>query len=291
MTDLNPFSIIRGRRKRRVKNLMKNMFGSVLSLIILVPFVVICVNSLKNQADANKLGLTLEGATWELFVDNYTYVIERSNYLSSLRNSVMVTGISTTVSVLIGSMASFVVVRRRTRPLKFINSAIIMGLTLPGLMVVNYFTLNRVGLTTGTGAFTGAILLYIAGRFPFTYFIYTGFIKGVSPEIDEAAIIDGVNPLGLFFRIVFPLLKPVTITIIVSASMAIWNDFQTALYFLNDPARSTVVMSTYMFMAQKASTWNFLFANVVLVSLPIVTLFLCLQRYIVSGLSSGAVKG
>jgi len=273
---------------RRIGSVLKNVIGFGFSLIVLVPFIMIVLNSFKVHAEANRMGLNLDGATWSQFIENYSFVIERSDFFSALFNSVFVTAISVTCIILISSMTSFVVVRRK---LKFVNSMIIMGLTLPGLIVAVYFMMSTIGFTTGNGAFAGAILLYITGSFPLAYFIYTGFIKGVSPEIDEAAIIDGASPLKCFFLVIFPILKPVTITLIITTSMAIWNDFSVSLYFLNYPSRRTLVLSTYMFVSQNRTSWNHLFANVVLISIPIVLLYLILQRYIVSGLASGAVKG
>jgi raffinose/stachyose/melibiose transport system permease protein len=146
-------------------------------------------------------------------------------------------------------------------------------------------------MTTGNAAVFGAILVYAASTFPFTFFLYTGFIKGISGEIDEAAIVDGASPLKMFFGIIFPLLKPVTVTALMNCVMTIWNDFGISLYLLNNSKRTTAVLTTYLFLGQKASDWHLLFADVVIVALPVVVIYLAVQRHIVAGLSDGAVKG
>lgn len=172
-----------------------------------------------------------------------------------------------------------------------IDSLIIVGLTLPLAMVPTYFMLNKLHLSTGIGAYAGAILVYVASNFAFAFFLFTGFMKGVPVQIDEAAIIDGATPLKLFFSVIFPLLKPINVTVAISVAMGVWNDFNISLYLLNSPERSTAVLSTYLFMGQKASSWNLLFTDVVLVSLPMIFVYLILQKQIVAGLTAGAVKG
>jgi len=265
--------------------------GFLFSLMVLIPFAMIVINSFKTHGEANKLSMNFIGASFAQAMNNYSKVFEEANLVSSLLNSLGITIISTALIVILSAMAAFVVVRRKTKAMHRLNNIIIAGLTLPVAMVPTYYMFTKIGLSNGTGSYVGAILVYTACNFAFAYFLYTGFIKGVSPEIDEAAIIDGVSSLELFFKIVFPLLKPVTVTVIISEAMTVWNDFTVALFLLNSPKHSTAVLTTYLFMGQKSSEWNLLFADVFLVSLPIIILYLLLQKYIVGGLTAGAVKG
>jgi len=199
----------------------------------------------------------------------------------------VVTSISALAVIITASMAGFVISRRKTKVLKILNMIIISGLTLPLATVPIFFILNKIGLIN---TYIGAILVYTAGNFAFAYFLFVGYYKTLSAEIDEAAIIDGANPLVLFFKIIFPLLKPATVTVLITQIMSIWNDFNISIYLLNSPAKRTAVLSTYSFIGQKASEWNLLFADVVVVSLPVVIIYLCLQKHIVSGLTAGALK-
>lgn len=187
-------------------------------------------------------------------------------------------------------MTAFILVRRKSKLSSFLNNFIIMGLTLPLAMVPIYYLLGKINMNTGNSAMIGAILVYGASLFPFTFFVYMGYIKGISSEIDEAAIIDGASPAKLFFNIIFPLLKPVTVTDLMNAVMTIWNDFSISLYLLNSSKRTTAVLTTYLFVGQKSSDWQLLFADVVIVSVPVVILYLCMQKYIVAGLCCFPMK-
>ena len=277
--------------KKKSKQAVCEMLGVLISFLVLVPFLRVFLNSMKSKRQANLLELSLTGISWNQFLENYGTVIREARLVSSFMNSAIVTFLGAALVLSCASMAAFVVVRRKTRAMRAVNNFIVMGLTLPLAMVPVYFMLSKVHMTTGTGAVAGAILVYAASIFPFIFFIYTGFIKGISSEIDEAAIIDGASPLLMYFRIIFPLLKPVTITALMHCVMSIWNDFGISLYLLNSAKRTTAVLTTYLFMGQKASDWQLLFADVVLVSMPIVILYLFMQKYIVAGLADGAVKG
>ena len=293
--------------KKKMKQVVFETIGVLISFLVLIPFLMVFLNSMKSKRQANLLQLSLTGISWEQFLENYGTVIREARLVSSFLNSAVVTFLGAALVLSCASMAAFVVVRRKTRAMKAVNNFIVMGLTLPLAMVPVYFMLSKVHMTTGTGAVAGAILVYAASIFPFIFFsliflfhnlhcpfiffIYTGFIKGISSEIDEAAIIDGASPLLMYFRIIFPLLKPVTITALMHCVMSIWNDFGISLYLLNSAKRTTAVLTTYLFMGQKASDWQLLFADVVLVSMPIVILYLFMQKYIVAGLADGAVKG
>lgn len=276
---------------KKIKEKLLELLGILASFVILIPFLLVLVNSMKTKREANLLQLNLQGASFRQFFENYSTVFREARILSSFFNSMVVTVGGSVLVLLFASMAAFVIIRRKTRLSQFFNNFIIMGLTLPLAMVPIYFELSKLKMTTGNAAVFGAILVYAASTFPFTFFLYTGFIKGISGEIDEAAIVDGASPLKMFFGIIFPLLKPVTVTALMNCVMTIWNDFGISLYLLNNSKRTTAVLTTYLFLGQKASDWHLLFADVVIVALPVVVIYLAVQRHIVAGLSDGAVKG
>lgn len=122
-------------------------------------------------------------------------------------------------------------------------------------------------------------------------FLYSGFLSSVPKDLDESAIIDGAGPLRMFFQIIFPLLKPVTVTVIIVSFMSVWNDFGISIYFLNSSENYTISLTIYNFFGIHNSDWQLIFANVVATSIPVVALYLFLQRYIISGMTSGSVKG
>lgn len=280
-------SIKKSNRNQKIFELL----GILISFVILIPFLLVIVNSMKSKRQANLLQLNFTGVSFDQFIDNYVTVFKEARILSSFLNSTIVTVGGSFMVLLFASMAAFVIMRRKTKITKFFNNFIIMGLTLPLAMVPIYFELSKLNLTTSNAAIFGAILVYTASTFPFTFFLYTGFIKGISNEIDEAAIVDGASPLKMFFRIIFPLLKPVTVTALMNCVMTIWNDFGISLYLLNNSKRTTAVLTTYLFLGQKSSDWHLLFADVVIVALPVVIVYLVVQKHIVAGLADGAVKG
>ena len=126
---------------------------------------------------------------------------------------------------------------------------------------------------------------------PFTIFLYTGFIKGVPRELEEAAALDGYGPFRIFWLIVFPLLLPATATIVIISGLSVWNDLFTSLLFLQDPDKQTLPLALYIFVGQYGNDWTLLLAAVIIASLPVILVFLFLQRYFVQGLSGGALKG
>ena len=280
-----------GLRAKQRRQLVLDIIGFLISCIILIPFLLVVINSLKSKRNANLLQLSLHGISLEQASKNYKEVMESARILTSFLNSLIATAGGAFVVLILASMTAFILVRRKSKLSSLLNNFIIMGLTLPLAMVPIYFLLGKINMNTGNSAMIGAILVYGASLFPFTFFVYTGFIKGITQEIDEAAIIDGAGPVKLFFSIIFPLLKPVTVTALMNAVMTIWNDFSISLYLLNSSKRTTAVLTTYLFVGQKSSDWQLLFADVVIVSMPVVILYLCMQKYIVAGLSDGAVKG
>ena len=157
------------------------------------------------------------------------------------------------------------------------------------LQVVTTFGLLKILNLTGT--YFGVIMITTAVQLPWTMFTLTGFIKNVPKDLDEAAFIDGASPLKMFFIIILPLLKPILATAIVSTAMGAWNDFMIPLYFFNTSDKWTMPLTVYNFFGQYQSNWNYVFADLVLTALPITILYLYCQKYVISGMTAGAVKG
>jgi raffinose/stachyose/melibiose transport system permease protein len=137
----------------------------------------------------------------------------------------------------------------------------------------------------------GVVLIEIGALLPLTIFLYTGFIKTVPRELDEAAAIDGAGQFRTFWTIVFPLLHPVTATVAIVTSLVIWNDFLIPLLFLQQRDLQTIPLAIYGFVGEYSQSWNLIFASIVVSSVPIIALFLILQRFFIKGLTGGALKG
>ena len=268
-----------------IRRIIKQLIACILSGIVLVPFLVIVVNSLKTESEAALMDLSPpKSFRWE----NYSVAIERGKLITSFFNSSLYSVTATIISVLVNSMAAFVLSRRRTRLNQFLYLFIMLGIMLP----INYIALIRVMQVLHLlNTRTGIILLYTAINVPFGTFILYGFVETIPRELDEAGLIDGANPLQLFFGIVFPLLKPAIVTVALLSFMGIWNDFMLPLYVLNRTSHWPMTLAVYNFFGQYQSEWNLIFADIVLTCLPVFVVYLLGQKWIVSGMVAGAIKG
>ncbi len=257
----------------------------ILSLLILVPFFLVLVNSLKDRAGANIMNLALPRVFhWE----NYAAVVNEGKLVRSFLNSLLISSASTLVSVLFAAMAAFVLSRRRTRMNTFVYYFFLLGLAAPLNMIT---VIRSLQLFSIMNTYQGIILLYGALLIPFSIFLYYGFISSVPREMDESAMMDGCRPFAGFFLIVFPLLQPVTITVAVINFMNAWNDFMIPLYVLNNSGRWPMTLAIYNFYGRRVSDWNLVFADILITIMPVIVIYVIGQKYLVSGMTAGAVKG
>jgi raffinose/stachyose/melibiose transport system permease protein len=162
------------------------------------------------------------------------------------------------------------------------------GLIIPPAVVPTILVLQEIGLYK---TLIGLILVMVSIQLPFAVLILRAFIASIPREIDEAAIIDGASPFQLFHRIIFPLLRPAIITIVVVSAVVIYNDFTLPLYFLPGNENVTAQLTLFSFISQFSSRWDLLFANVIIITIPPLIMYIFFQKQIVAGLTSGAVKG
>ncbi len=271
-----------------LRPLIKNSFAWLMSMVVLIPFAVMLVNSFKTREESYSMTLKLP-AVFQF--QNYLTVIEQGNIIASFLNSFIYATICVVVVVITCTMAAFVIARNESGLHKWVYFLIITGIVLP----VNYVALMKVmQVTMLNNTRIGISLLYAAMNIPISLFITYGFMNTIPRELDEAAIIDGCGSWNLFFRVIFPLLKPIAVTIGVLGFMAAWNDFMMPLYYLNNSAKWPMSLTVYNFFGasmQAQRQWNLVCADIVLTSVPVIVVYLLGQRYIVSGVTAGAVKG
>jgi raffinose/stachyose/melibiose transport system permease protein len=272
--------------KKKKKHIIIEIVCILLSLNVLVPVYMLVINSFKESASAAKMSLALP-VKWNI-IENYTELINEINIFRSLFNSVFISVITVSIVIVASGMAGFIIQRRKSKFVQSTYKLISMALIIPPSMVNIYMLCAKLNLNHG---FLGLILVLSTLNFSVGTFLYVGFYKSIPIELDESAVMDGCGPLKIFFKIIFPLLRPITITILIITFMAVWNDFNASIFFLTKPAKRTMVMTAYYFFGQKASDWNLVFADVILTSLPIVLLYFILQRHVLEGMTSGAVKG
>ena len=203
-------------------------------------------------------------------------------------NSLIYSVGSVALCAILAAMASFVLSRRRSKASKNLYLFFVLGITMP----INFVSLMKImqvlHLYNTRG---GIILLYAALQLPFTIFLTYGFINKIPREIDEAAVIDGCSPIRLFFSVIMPLLKPVLVTVMVLTFLNTWNEFILPLYFTGSTDKWPMTLAVYNFFGIYFKDWNLICADIVLTSMPVILVYFLGQKYIVSGMTSGAVKG
>jgi raffinose/stachyose/melibiose transport system permease protein len=271
--------------KKSVQRTSNNLIAMLACLLVLIPVYLVIVNSLKDSAQARTMSATLPDT---LHFENFSTVIERGKLTQSFVNSMLYSTSATIVSVILASMAAYVLSRNRTKLNRYVYFFIVMGLAMP----LNFFTLTKVmQITHLINTQLGMIILYAATQIPFNVFLIYGFVDAVPREIDEAAIVDGCGPFRLFFSVVFPLLMPAVVTAGVLNFVVIWNDFLLPLYYLNNSSNWPMTLAVYNFFGQFQQDWNLVSADILLTVIPVLVIYLFGQRFILSGMTSGAVKG
>jgi raffinose/stachyose/melibiose transport system permease protein len=258
------------------------------ALLYIYPVLLMVINSLKpfREVLTNVLALPQTVAP-----ENYAYVIEKMSYFRLFANNVVITAVGIAGIVTFSATAAYILDRRKTRYTKLIYAIIITPMLIPfqTIMITLLKAMSVIGLS---GSTWGLGIQYWGFGVPMAAFIYYNFMKTVPKEIDESATIDGAGTLRTFRAIIFPLLKPVTATVIVLDVMWIWNDFLLPLLMVNgSPATRTLVLAAYNFVGQLNTKWHYALAAMVLALLPSVVFFILLQKYIVEGVVAGSIKG
>ena len=257
-------------------------------VVFVVPFLFILVTAGKERAEASQLAFTWP-TDWRLF-ENIGEVIGARNDLmiTAMRNSILLTVASVTMIVLLSAMVGYVLHRRRDRLGTLVAALMLAGLVIPPAIVPTIYVLQAIGLFK---TIPGLVLVEVAFLMPFSVLIFRTFVSAIPRELDEAAIIDGATPVTLFLRVILPLLRPAIITVVVVQSIAVYNDFVNPLYFLPGTDNATVQLTLFNFQSQFNTRWNLLFADVLLITIPPMILFIFFQRQLASGFTAGAVKG
>lgn len=256
-------------------------------ILYATPFLFMLLNSFKDRSAASKMNMRWPES---FHPENYLDVIQASGGVLPLafKNSFILTVCVVAATVVICSMTAFYIQRRDNKTAHIASGLLMMGLMVPVAVMPSIWVLQTLGLFRSK---LGLIFIQIAIGMPFSMMLYRGFIASVPREIDEAAEIDGCGTARLFFQVIFPILKPVTATVIILSSINVFNDFSNALYFLPGSGNATVQLTLYNFMGAYSNRWNLVFADVVIICIPMVVLFLLFNKQIVAGMTAGSVKG
>jgi raffinose/stachyose/melibiose transport system permease protein len=211
------------------------------------------------------------------------------DYLKVFMNSLMITVASNILIVVFCSMAAYMLVRTKKKISNIIFMTFVAAMVIPfqSIMIPLVKVAGNFGLLN---SLWGLIFMYLGFGSGMAIFLYHGFMKGIPVELEEAAIIDGCSPFGVFWRIVFPLLKPITVTIVILNSLWIWNDFLLPMLVLQDPELRTIPLATFFFFGQYTKQWDLALAALVISIIPLLIFFFSMQKHIIKGITSGSIK-
>lgn len=226
----------------------------------------------------------------DLYFDNFIEAWQTSRIGQAIFNSLIITLGAVMVIILFASMAGYAVARIRNKVNRTIFILMLGCMMIPGII-------NTVPLYTlmieinGINTHWAMILVLATNAMPFSVFLYSGFIKGLPKNLEEAAIIDGCSKIGAYFRVIMPLLKPVTSAIIIINGLSIWNNYAQAVFFLQKQSMRTIPLAISMFFQQYGAKWHLMAAASMIGLAPAVLTFIIFQKYFIKGITAGAVKG
>lgn len=275
------------RDSKGAQRIIMGAAGLFLGCLFLFPIYILVLNSFKNTKGifTDVIGFP-NAATFTLV--NYPNAFEALEYIRSFMNSLTITVIATVLILLISAMAAWVLVRYKTKTSKIIFFLFAASMLIPFQCVM----LPLVGFASRIGIMNpqGLIFMYMGFGSSMSIVMFHSFIKNIPEELEEAATIDGCGSFRLFFSIVIPLMRTILITVAVLNVMWIWNDYLLPSLIINKPGWQTLPLKTYLFFGQFAKRWDLASAGLIMCIIPIIIFYLCCQKYIVKGITDGAIK-
>lgn len=274
---------------QRVGRLSRELGALAIALVVFViPFVFIVLTAVKDGVESAELTFSLP-TSWRIWQNLHDVFAARDGILLvAFKNSTILTLGSVTLLVVLCAMVAFVLQRRPGRASTTAGFLMMSGLIIPPAIVPTIWVLQGLGLFK---TIAGLVLVEVATLMPFTVLVFRAFIATIPKELDEAAVIDGCSGFTLFFRVIFPLLRPVTVTAILTNSVFVFNDFTNPLYFTPGDENATVQLTLFNFQSQFLTQYNLLFMDILVITIPPLILFILFNGKIVSGMTAGAVKG
>ncbi len=275
------------KKKRLIFNICVYTFLGIAAIICLLPLWMALVNSFKSNGE-----LLTNVMSWptEFRIENYSRTFDKMNYLRSLFNTIFLATLSVSVMIVFSALAGWKLCRTKTKLSSFILGLFIFSMLIPfsSIMIPLY---KLVLILNIKNSLVGLSFIYAGMGVSMAIFLYHGFVKGIPVELEEAAAIDGCNAFQTFFYVVFPMLKPVTVTIAITNILWIWNDFLLPLIIISDNKKYTLLLSTNTLFGQYSSDWTAILSALILAALPVIVFYAIFQKNILKGISDGALKG
>ncbi|HHW31429.1 MAG TPA: carbohydrate ABC transporter permease [Clostridiaceae bacterium] len=278
----------KNKNKIKDKHLLTTIFLLVYSALTAVPLVIAIINAFKPREEIMFRPLQINFST--LTLDGIKNAFDLMNYPQAIMNNIIVLVISLTIMIVFGSLMGFAVAVVDTKVLKTMYLITILVITIPfqSIMIPIVILLKKLNLLN---SYFGTCMIFVATSMSIVVFLYTGFMRSIPKELSEAAIVDGCGIFKTYVTIYMPLLKTITGTVIIIRGQSIWNDLIVAMITLTDARMFTMVYRLYTFVSNKFNRWDLVFSAALLVSTPVIILFIFMQKAFVQGVVSGAVKG
>lgn len=269
-------------------NFIGKIFLAVLTVIFIWPFFICLLMSVKSKQETSQGILSLpEMIHWE----NFSAAMEKANILVSMKNSIIITLFSVVIIVLVASTAAYAIGRQyNKRFYRFYETLLVSSMMLPFqvIMIPVYRMYKGMNLLNTR---SGAVIMIAGLAIAYSTIMMIGFVRAIPLELEEAAEIEGAGRFRIFFRIIFPLLKPILATVATLQFLGVWNEFNVSILLLQDEAIKTIPMQQYVFFGAYGADYNTAFAAAVITMIPVIIIFLILQKQVVAGMTAGAVKG
>lgn len=271
--------------KFRAKDWWKYLVSIALLIIYLFPFYIIINVSLKAFSDTTSRIQFPETIYW----DNYNKIIQSGEIFTGIKNCLIITVLVLLVEIVIGCMAAYGLARNQSKLNEIVRSLImsVMMITPLTILVGVYSTMSKIHATS---TYWGMVLVLSAFGLPLVIFLYTNFISSIPVALDEAAAIDGASNFQVFFKIILPQLKTVTVTVIILQGVSVWNEYTYAYYFLQKISMRTITLVIKTFFSAVSNDYGAAAATAVIGMLPLIIVYLCLQKYFIQGQVDSAIK-
>lgn len=271
---------------KMIKKGMTALGVLIIAVIFLIPFYIMFYLSLSNPGDS----IAKEWFPKALVYQNFLEAWEKANMGRAMINSFVITGGAVMLLVFCSACGGYAAARVKNKINRIIFYIMVLSMMVPGIIntVPLYIIMRRIN---GINTYWAMIMLLACQSLPFSVFLYESFIRSMNPSLEEAAIIDGCTKFGAFWKVVFPLMKPITATVVIMQGVGIWNNYAQAVFFLQNQNFHTIPLAISSFFQTYGANYNLLAAGAAIGLAPIAVVFLIFQKQFIKGLSSGAVKG
>lgn len=274
-----------GKKKFKLKAFLISLLGIALGLIFLSPFYIIIVNAFKTKEQLFKSTLSLPA---QMTLSNFKDAFVELDFVNSIWHSLFITVLSVILIIIFSSMAAWVLERSDSKISNFILLLFVVSMIVPfqAVMLPLIRLMGKIGfLNMG-----GIIFMYVGFGASLSVFLYHGFLKSIPKELDEAAMLDGCNRFQMFWYIIFPLLKPMSVTVGILNTVWIWNDYLLPSLVINKPDTMTIPLKTFFFFGEYTKQWNLALAGLILDIIPVIIFYFIAQKHIIKSVAAGSIK-